>query len=251
MNTLTLPAHFLTVASHWHQQRNPYRNRVEVGGYLVANPATPDTVAFATGPGKDATHAYAEVGLCRYDIEPAVEAAGYKVIGDWHTHPVGLRPSDTDKQTWLGTLKDSTLERWYSVILVRDEKRWSEMAAWSTYWRDGGYRLATANFTPGLTDARVEASDLSWMVNRSSLLDQAAWIKEPYRLHQDLCLLDMHVDLFRRTKVLDTNKRLKRLGFRELTLSPLPAREVVYPGEVIDGGQVIRRTFTPPKITIR
>ena len=42
MITLRLPPHFLTTASYWHQLKNPFRNRVEVGGYLVANPATPE-----------------------------------------------------------------------------------------------------------------------------------------------------------------------------------------------------------------
>jgi hypothetical protein len=89
------------------------------------------------------------------------------------------------------------------------------------------------------------------MVNRSSLLDQASWIKEPYRLHQDLTLLDMDVDLRRRMKQQETNERLKRLGMREMKLSPLPVRKVVHPGEVIHGSQVIRRALTPPKITVR
>ena len=50
----------------------------------------------------------------------------------------------------------------------------------------------------------------------------------------------------------ETNAKLKRLGFKELTPLPLPRREAVVPGEtVIVGGQTIRRTFTPPTITIR
>ena len=251
MNTIKLPPHFWTVASHWHQQRNPYRNRVEVGGFLVANPATPDTVAFATGPGRGATHAYAEVGLCRHDIEPAVEAAGYRVVGDWHVHPENLRPSETDKQAWLANLKNSTLKKWRSIIMVRDEKRWSGMAAWSAYWRDGAYRLGEAHVTPGLTDSRELARDLSSMVKRSSLLDQEAWIKDPYRLHQDLTVLDMNVDLLHRMKMRETNERLKRLGFSELRELPLPRREVEVPGEFIYGnGETIRRYFDNAVISV-
>jgi proteasome lid subunit RPN8/RPN11 len=239
---IQLPPHFLTVASHWHQERNRYRNRVEVGGFLVANPVTPDTVAFATGPGKGAEHEYASVGLCRQDVEPAVEAAGYRVVGDWHSHPKNLRPSQTDVNTWAQQLKESTLERWHSVILLRGEQGWQDMVGWSTSWMDGAYRARKVEATPGLSAARELAKDLSWMVNRSSLLDQASWIKEPYRLHQDLCILDMNVDLLRRVKQQETNEKLKRLGMREMKLSPLPRREPVVPGvEVIYGGGMIRR----------
>ena len=125
------------------------------------------------------------------------------------------------------------------------------MSAWSTYWRDGGYRLAPADVTPGLTAARELARHLSWIVNKSSLLDQAAWIKDPYRLHQDLAVLDADVDLLHRVKLKDTNERLKRLGFKELTPLRLPRREVEVPGETITGGQTIRRYFENANPTIR
>jgi hypothetical protein len=240
VNTIALPPYFWAIASHWHRRKNPYRNRVEVGGFLVANPATPNRVAFATGPGRDAEHEYASVGLCRYDVEPAVEAAGYRVIGDWHTHPVNLRPSDTDHQTWLGNLRNSTLDRWVSIILTRDEKGWSDMGAWSTYWRDGAYRVAPAEVTPGLAAARG-AGDMSWIVKQTSLLDQASWIQDPDRLHQDLAVLDLNADLVHRMKMQETNERLKRLGMREMKLGPLPRREPVVPGEAIYGGALIRR----------
>ena len=77
-------------------------------------------------------------------------------------------------------------------------------------------------------------------------------MNEPHRLHTDLCVLDSNVDLLRRTKMQETNERLKRLGMRELKPLSLPVREVVHPGEVFYGnGQPVRRYFTPPKITIR
>lgn len=250
--TITLKPHFLTVASYWHELQNPYRNRVEVGGFLVANPATPDTIAFATGPGKGATHAYAEIGMFRHEVQPAVEAAGYSVVGDWHSHPLDIRPSDTDKQTWLSNLKNSTLEKWHSIILVRGDNQWRDMGAWSTYWRDGHYRLGEVDVTPGLSAARELERDQSWMVKQSSLVDQAAWIKDPHRLHLDLAVLDSNADLLRRMRMKETNERLKRLGFKEISLSPLPRREVEVPGEVIYGdGSVIRRYFTPPSIVVR
>lgn len=243
--TIKLAPHFWTVASYWHEQRNRFRNRVEVGGFLVANPATPNQIAFATGPGAGAKHEYAALELCRHDVEPAVEAAGYRIVGDWHTHPKGLRPSQADVNTWAHELKQSTLERWHSVILVRGEQDWADMSGWSTLWKDGGYRAQRADITPGLSDSRALSRDLAWTVGRSSLLDQAAWIKDPYRLHEDLTLLDMNVDLFRRTKMQETNARLKRLGMREVTLAPLPRREVAAPGETViwGNGQRITRYF--------
>ena len=55
-----------------------------------------------------------------------------------------------------------------------------------------------------------------------------------------------------RMKMKTTNEKLKRLGMKEIPLMPLPRREVEVPGTtVIIGGPTIRRTFTPPKITIR
>ena len=84
----------------------------------------------------------------RHDVQAAVEAAGYQIIGDWHTHPKGLRPSDTDKQTWLSNLKDSTLTKWHALILVRDDKRWTDMSAWSVYQRDGNYWIGKPDVTP-------------------------------------------------------------------------------------------------------
>ena len=79
----------------------------------------------------------------------------------------------------------------------------------------------------------------------SSLVDQAAWIKDPYRLHQDLTILDSNVDLLNRMRMEKTNERLKQLGMRELTLLPLPRREVVALGETViwGTGERIRRYY--------
>ena len=84
---IQLPAHFLATASYWHQRKNPYSIRYEVGGFLVAAPNSPDTVRFATGPGKDARHERAELMLSCDDVEAAVESADYTICGDWHSHP--------------------------------------------------------------------------------------------------------------------------------------------------------------------
>ena len=111
------------------------------------------------------------------------------------------------------------------------------MAAWSTYWKDGAYRLGKTQVTPGLTAARKLARDMSWIVKQTSLVDQASWIKDPYRLHQDLAVLDLNADLLHRMKLQETNERLKRLGMREITLGSLPRREPVVPGEVIPEGR--------------
>ena len=186
---LRLPAHFLTTASYWNERKNPYRSRVETGGYLVADPNTPDKVRFATGPGKDSQHEYAELVLSREDVEAAVEAAGYMIVGDWHTHPAGsdVDPSPPDRESWVGELKRSpTLEGWAGVILLRDDQRWVGGSGWDTRWRNGAYRTDPATITPDLTTARDLARDLAWTVNRSSLVDQDTWIADPSRLHLDL-----------------------------------------------------------------
>ena len=95
---------------------------------------------------------------------------------------------------------------------------------------------------PGLSSAGELAREFAWMVGRSSLIDQAAWIEDPSRLHMDLTVLDQHEDVVRRMRMRATNERLKRLGMKELSLPPLPRREVEVPGEqVFYGGPVIRR----------
>lgn len=242
---------FWSLVNHWNDQRNFYRQRVETGGFLAARPDTPDVVAFATGPGRDATHAKAEMEMCRYDVEPAVEEAGYKVIGDWHTHPVGVRPSDTDQETWEWQLKNSTLRNWHSIILARDENEWSQMSAWSTSWRDGAYRTDAAEVTPGLSTSSELVRDFSWFVKRTSLVDQDVWLKDPPRLHLDLAVLEQNEDLRQRVKLEETNARLRRLGMPEMKPLPLPRREAVDPREIPCDGQMIRRYFPNAVIRVR
>ena len=56
MSYLTLPACFLPIASHYFERKNPYRAKVETGGYLLASPDAPDVIRVATGPGDDGAH---------------------------------------------------------------------------------------------------------------------------------------------------------------------------------------------------
>ena len=79
--------------------------------------------------------------------------------------------------TWAQELKESTLERWHSVILVRGEQGLKEMVGWSTSWKDGAYRAQKVEVTPRLSDARELSRDLAWIcppvvASRSGRMDE-------------------------------------------------------------------------------
>lgn len=162
--TLALPAHFLTAVS-LHD-----RGRLETGGWLLSHQASPDHVVAATGPGYESDHMPTSVALERKGVDGAVEAAGYVLVGDWHTHvgAVSAEPSPDDRSAWRHELRKSPgLDAWYGIVVRRTGGRSESIAAWTTR-RDGACEPVRL---PPLTDQTRElARSLFWGMKRGPLV---------------------------------------------------------------------------------
>ena len=219
MSTLSLPPSFLaSVGLH-------DTGYAETGGWLLARREAPDKVVWASGPGPDATRTRDSIAVARIGVDEAAEAAGFAIVGCWHSHPPnphGTEPSPEDREAWRAELRRSPrdLDKWHSVIVLRNKGRSEALAAWITR-RDGS---CTPVPLPPIDDrARRLAQSLAFGLRRGALVGPPAeW--DPVLIRRELARLEVELEAEELVRRRDLNARLERLGMKPLQpVSKLPA----------------------------
>lgn len=92
--------------------------RLEVGGYLLGDPARPEWIRGATHSSSEHTPS-----TCRLRDPSEVDACVLTIVGDWHSHTGGggLKPSNVDLDGLFTAMLRSPRATWYSLIVSAGE----------------------------------------------------------------------------------------------------------------------------------